>query len=94
MLPATFGITGRYARQTNYISPVGDFTGETAMPVGRLTDDWYFLCGVDVVAPKETSVSSRSADSLTDANISTHDGHRWPRNSRGGWSPQAAGRSR
>lgn len=53
-LPATFGITGRYARQTNYISPVGDFSGETAMPVGRLTDDWYFLCGVDVVAPKET----------------------------------------
>jgi len=78
-LPATFGITGRYARQTNYISPVGDFTRETAMPVGRLTDDWYFLCGVDVVAPKETGGIVAVGDSLTDANISTHDGHHsWP----------------
>jgi lysophospholipase L1-like esterase len=78
-LPASFGITGRYARQTNYISPVGDFTGETAMPVGRLTDDWYFLCGVDVVAPNETPGVVAVGDSLTDANISTHDGHHsWP----------------
>ena len=78
-LPATFGITGRYARQTNYISPVGDFTGETAMPVGKLTDDWYFLCGVDVVAPQETLGVVAVGDSLTDANISTHDGHHsWP----------------
>lgn len=27
-LPASFGITGRYARQTNYISPPGDFAAE------------------------------------------------------------------
>ncbi len=78
-LPAAFGITGRYARQTNYISPVGDFTAETAMPVGKLTDDWYFLCGVDVVAPKEALGVVAVGDSLTDANISTHDGHHsWP----------------
>jgi lysophospholipase L1-like esterase len=78
-LPANFGITGRYARQTNYISPVGDFTGETVMPVGRLTDDWYFLCGVDVVVPQETLGVVAVGDSLTDANISTHDGHHsWP----------------
>jgi lysophospholipase L1-like esterase len=78
-LPATFGITGRYARQTNYISPVGDFTGESAMPVGKLTDEWYLLCGVDVVAPNETLGVVAVGDSLTDANISTHDGHHsWP----------------
>jgi lysophospholipase L1-like esterase len=78
-LPASFGITGRYARQTNYISPVGDFTAETAMPVGKLTDDWYFVCGVDVAAPKETLGIVAVGDSLTDANISTHDGHHsWP----------------
>src|SRR5436190_7461458 len=53
-LPASFGLTGRYARQTNYVSPPGDFSGEDVMPVGRLTDDWYFVCGVDVVAPRET----------------------------------------
>jgi lysophospholipase L1-like esterase len=78
-LPASFGITGRYARQTNYISPPGDFTAETAMPVGKLTDEWYFLCGVDVVAPPETLGIVAVGDSLTDANISTHDGHHsWP----------------
>src|SRR5438477_6221001 len=78
-LPASFGITGRYARQTNYISPPGDFAAEELMPVGRLTDDWYFLCGLDVVAPRETRAIVALGDSLTDANISTHDGHHsWP----------------
>jgi lysophospholipase L1-like esterase len=78
-LPASFGITGRYARQTNYISPPGDFAAEEVMPVGRLTDDWYFVCGVDVVAPTETGAIVAMGDSLTDANISTHDAHHsWP----------------
>jgi lysophospholipase L1-like esterase len=78
-LPASFGITGRYARQTNYISPPGDFAAEEVMPVGRLTDDWYFVCGVDVVAPEATGAVVALGDSLTDANISTHDGHHsWP----------------
>jgi lysophospholipase L1-like esterase len=78
-LPAAAGITGRYARQTHYVSPPGDFTSEETMPVGRLTDDWYFLCGVDVLAPPETAAVVAFGDSLTDANISTHDGHHsWP----------------
>jgi lysophospholipase L1-like esterase len=78
-LPTSFGITGRYARQTNYVSPPGDFTAEEVMPVGRLTDDWYFVCGIDVDAPRETGAIVAVGDSLTDANISTHDGHHsWP----------------
>ena len=78
-LPASFGITGRYARQTNYVSPPGDFAADEVMPVGRLTDDWYFVCGIDVVAPRETGAIVAVGDSLTDANISTHDGHHsWP----------------
>ena len=98
-LPASFGITGRYARQTNYISPVGDFTADVAMPVSKLTDDWYFVCGVDVVTPKGTLGIVAVGDSLTDANISTHDGHHsWPsqlarrlaaRSSQGGGRPAA-----
>src|SRR5256885_13840065 len=36
-LPASFGITGRYARQTNYVSPPGNFSADEVMPVGRLT---------------------------------------------------------
>ena len=78
-LPVSFGITGRYARQTNYVSPPGDFTADETMQVGRLTDDWYFVCGIDVVAPVETGAVVALGDSLTDANISTHDGHHsWP----------------
>jgi lysophospholipase L1-like esterase len=78
-VPASFGVTGRYARQTNYISPPGDFSGSDVMPVGRLTDDWYFVNGIDVLAAKETGGIVTLGDSLTDANISTHDAFcRWP----------------
>jgi lysophospholipase L1-like esterase len=78
-LPASFGITGRYSRQTNYISPPGDFTAAVAMPVGKLTDDWYFVCGVDVLAGPEAGGIVALGDSLTDANISTIDAFcRWP----------------
>jgi lysophospholipase L1-like esterase len=78
-VPGNFGITGRYARQTNYISPPGDFTSSVVMPVGRITDDWFFVTGVDVVASAETGGVVALGDSLTDANISTPDAHcRWP----------------
>lgn len=78
-LPASFGVTGRYARQTNYVSPPGNFAADEIMPVGRLTDDWYFVCGVDVLAPPQTGAVIALGDSLTDANIATHDGHHsWP----------------
>ena len=78
-VPASFGITGRYARQTNYVSPPGDFTWSDVMPVGRLTDDWYFVNGIDVAAPAGTGGIVALGDSLTDANISTHDAFcRWP----------------
>ena len=78
-VPASVGITGRYSRQTNYISPPGDFSSATAMPVGKIADDWYVVCGVDVLAPPETGGIVALGDSLTDANISTHDGHHsWP----------------
>jgi len=78
-VPANFQPTGRYARQTNYISPPGDFTAETAMPVGSITGDWFFVCGVDVVASRGTGAVVAVGDSLTDANISTIDSHSsWP----------------
>jgi lysophospholipase L1-like esterase len=78
-LPASSGITGRYSRQTNYISPPGDFTPAVAMPVAKITDDWYFVCGVDVLASPETGGIVALGDSLTDANISTIDAFcRWP----------------
>ena len=78
-IPTGFQITGRYARQTNYISPPGDFSAETVMPVGTITDEWFFVSGIDVLASKETGGVVALGDSLTDANISTHDAYkRWP----------------
>ena len=78
-LPASFGITGRYARQINYVSPPGNFASSIVMPVGQVTGDWYFVSGVDVVASAETGGIVALGDSLTDANISTLDAHcRWP----------------
>ena len=78
-VPANFAITGRYARQTNYISPPGNYAAETVMPVGNLTDQWFFLCGVDVLAPSDALGVVALGDSLTDGNISTIDAFcRWP----------------
>ena len=76
---ANSSVTGRYARQTNYVSPPGDFTAEAVMPVGSLSDQWYFLSGVDVLAGSEAGGVVTLGDSLTDGNISTIDAFcRWP----------------
>ena len=74
-----FQITGRYARQTNYVSPPGDFTAAEAMPIANLTSDWFFVCGVDVLASADTGGIVALGNSLTDGNISTMDAFcRWP----------------
>jgi lysophospholipase L1-like esterase len=78
-LTLNFGITGRYARQTNYISPPGNFASSAVMPVGSITGEWFFVSGVDVLASSETGAVIALGDSLTDANISTMDAFcRWP----------------
>src|SRR2546428_8054283 len=78
-IPPGFQITGRYARQTNYISPPGNFAAAIQMPVGKITDEWFFVSGIDVLASPETGGVVALGDSLTDANISTHDAYcRWP----------------
>ncbi|MGA7261810.1 MAG: SGNH/GDSL hydrolase family protein [Stellaceae bacterium] len=78
-LPLSFGLTGRYARQTNYISPPGNFASSAVMPVGSITGEWFFVCGVDVLASSEMGAVVALGDSLTDANISTMDAFcRWP----------------
>jgi lysophospholipase L1-like esterase len=78
-LSVASGITGRYARQTNYISPPGNFARSAVMPVGSITGEWFFVSGVDVLASAETGAVVALGDSLTDANISTIDAFcRWP----------------
>ncbi len=78
-VPNDLQITGRYARQTNYVSPPGDFAAAQAMPIASLTSDWFFVCGVDVAADADTGGIVTLGDSLTDGNISTIDAFcRWP----------------
>ena len=49
------------------------------MPVLKITDEWFFVSGIDVVASQDTACVVALGDSLTDANISTHDAYcRWP----------------
>ncbi len=75
-----FRITGHTtARQTNYISPVGDFTGQAAMPIDKTVEAALILSGIDVLAPPGTAGIVALGDSLTDCNISTVDANnRWP----------------
>lgn len=78
-LPASFGVTGRYSRQLNYLSPPGDFTGHEVMHASRMVDDWYFLCGIDVLASADVGGIVALGDSVTDGNISSYDQFcRWP----------------
>jgi lysophospholipase L1-like esterase len=79
-VPASFPITfHRLARQTNYISPAGDFSASPEMPVSTTRDSWYFLSGIDVMAPEHVGGLVAFGDSLTDANISTpNTNSRWP----------------
>lgn len=72
-LPASFGVTGRYSRQLNYLSPPGDFTAHEVMHTSRMVDDWFFLCGVDVEAAGDVGGIVTLGDSITDGNISTYD---------------------
>ena len=79
-VPVSFPITQHgSARSTNYISTTGDFTASTEFPVGLTKQSWYFVTGVEVMAPAQVGAVVAFGDSITDANISTPDTNsRWP----------------
>jgi len=65
--------------QTSYISTPGDYTASVAMSVAETTTSRIWLSGVEVVAPRATSVVVAIGDSITDGNRSTVDANaRWP----------------
>jgi lysophospholipase L1-like esterase len=67
------------AFQTNYVSPPGDFTGVTVLPVSSTRTSWLFLTGVEVVASRQTGAVVTFGDSITDGTNSTpNTNHRWP----------------
>jgi lysophospholipase L1-like esterase len=77
--PTTSTTVHAFAFQTNYFSPVGDFTAEATMPVEKTAQTWAFLTGVDVTVTEPTGVVVALGDSITDGVLSTSDtNQRWP----------------
>jgi lysophospholipase L1-like esterase len=67
------------ARQTNYFSTPGNFTGVQDLPVAATRTSSYFLKGVEVLASKHTGAIVALGDSITDGTASTNDtNNRWP----------------
>ena len=66
------------SRQTSYISPPGDFTGTTVMPLdpqSPTTQSWFWLEGIDVLAPRQSGAIAALGDSITDGAQSSVDGN-------------------
>ena len=75
--------------QTNYLSPPGDYTGVTEMPVqaettyvrrdGAVTSTWFGLARVEVEASESVGAVVTLGDSITNGSLSTLDANRrWP----------------
>jgi len=74
--PPTQHATGLH---TTYISSEGDFTGLPDFTAARTTNSWYFLSGVQVLAPADTGLIVAFGDSITDGATSTNNADAaWP----------------
>jgi lysophospholipase L1-like esterase len=64
---------------TTYISKAGDFSGAPAIADATTTESWYWLSGVDVLAPTDAGLIVAFGDSITDGATSTTDtDSSWP----------------
>jgi lysophospholipase L1-like esterase len=64
---------------TTYVSGPGDFTAASSIESAKTTESWYWLSGIDVLAPAKTGVIVAFGDSITDGATSTPDTDRsWP----------------
>ncbi len=70
----TFGL------RPTYISREGDFTGQAEIPDPAATmQSWYWLAGIDVLAPADAFTIVTFGDSITDGDQSTPDSNNpWP----------------
>jgi lysophospholipase L1-like esterase len=67
------------ARQTSFISSSGDFTDSDAIPLDPLmptTSSWFWLSGIDVLAPKQSGAIAALGESTTDGAQSAVDADR------------------
>ena len=66
------------ALHTTYIKD-GDVTGQAAMPEAATTQSYYWLAGIDVMAPAAAALVVAYGDSITDGARSTNESnHSWP----------------
>lgn len=64
---------------TTYISKPGDLSGAPAIVDATTTESWYWLSGVDVLAPADAGLIVAFGDSITDGATSTADtDSSWP----------------
>jgi lysophospholipase L1-like esterase len=64
---------------TTYISGPGDHTGGASIPDSTTTQSYYWIAGVDVLAPADASAIVGFGDSITDGARSTADANAmWP----------------
>jgi lysophospholipase L1-like esterase len=61
----------RFSLHTTYISGKGDFTARTAIPDAATRESWYWLAGIDVLAPPDAGALVTFGDSITDGDQST-----------------------
>lgn len=74
--PPTYHALGM---QTSYITKIGDFAGAEEIPNADRTSSWYFLSGIDVLAPSSSSTIVAFGDSITDGlNSTSNENRRWP----------------
>src|SRR5664279_1056375 len=69
------------SRQISYVSPPGEYTGTTVMPLDQqspTTQSWFWLAGIDVVAPRQSRAIAALGDSITAGDQSSVNGNqRW-----------------
>jgi lysophospholipase L1-like esterase len=67
------------AQQTSYVSAAGNHAGAADLPVMTMTQAWFFLARVEVLAPASVGAVAVLGDSISDGTASTPDtNNRWP----------------
>lgn len=67
------------ASQNTYVSEPGDFSAALELPTAATRQSWFWLSGVEVLAPREAFSVVALGDSITDGYPSTLDANRrWP----------------
>jgi lysophospholipase L1-like esterase len=78
---APVDVTGHPGSRTTSYLQRGDAVTAPELPEAGRVDHWYFLSGVDVVAPRSPGAVAILGDSITDGRGSTTNGNdRWPDN--------------